>query len=242
MDKDWAIKKVQKLMAMAQDGRGNENEAERALAQAEALMRKFGIEQAEVGTSDAAKGFDWANDFAPYGVERQPAASVPTWYGYVAFGCAIFTDTIVKTHYRPGLGYGVGFYGERTDVAFAVWLVTYLRDTVWREVRKQQKENGWGRKESEDFRQAMASRLQARMKKLRKERDAAFAEASSGTALVLVNQKLALRDAEFGVQKVKHGPARSASSVHAIEAGRATGDRVGFARPLAGGQKSNLLK
>ena len=49
MDKDWAIKKVQKLMAIANDGRGNENEAERALNQAEALMRKCSF--APVATS-----------------------------------------------------------------------------------------------------------------------------------------------------------------------------------------------
>jgi len=44
MDKDQAIRKAQKLMAVAMDGRGNDNEAERALAQAETLIRKFGIE------------------------------------------------------------------------------------------------------------------------------------------------------------------------------------------------------
>ena len=49
MDKEQAIRKAQKLMAVAMDGRGNDHEAERALAQAETLMRKFGIEQAEIG-------------------------------------------------------------------------------------------------------------------------------------------------------------------------------------------------
>ena len=48
MDKEQAIRKAQKLMAVAMDGRGNGHEAERALAQAETLMRKFGIEQAEI--------------------------------------------------------------------------------------------------------------------------------------------------------------------------------------------------
>ena len=54
MDKEQAIRKAQKLMAVAMDGRGNGHEAERALAQAETLMRKFGIEQAEIASTRAA--------------------------------------------------------------------------------------------------------------------------------------------------------------------------------------------
>jgi hypothetical protein len=48
MDKEQAIRKAQKLMAVAMDGRGNGHETARALAQAETLIRKFGIEQAEI--------------------------------------------------------------------------------------------------------------------------------------------------------------------------------------------------
>ena len=53
MDKEQAVHKAQKLMAVALDGRGNGHEAERALAQAEALIRKFGLEQAEIASTVA---------------------------------------------------------------------------------------------------------------------------------------------------------------------------------------------
>lgn len=237
MNREDAIKKAQKLMAVAQDGRGNENEAERALNQAEALMRKFGIEQAEVVGTTASVDFDWTNDFAPYGVPRQPAKSVPMWSQFVAVGVAIFTDTIVRSHYNREKGYGFGFYGERSDVMFAVWLFTYLRDTVWKEVKKAAKENGWGRVESEDFRKAMSTRLQVRMKQLRKERDAEFAAAKNsagqtGTALVIVSDKLVKRDAEFGEQKFGKAQPHQARSYDASRAGREAGDRVGFNRVI----------
>jgi hypothetical protein len=239
MNREDAIKKAQKLMAVAGDGRGNDNEAERALAQAEALMRKFGIEQAEV-VGAASQGFDWANDFAPYGVPRQPAKSVPLWADFVAVGVAIFTDTIVRKHYKADKGYGHGFYGERSDVMFAVWLQTYLRDIVWREVKKAAKEHGWGRVESEDFRKAMSTRLQARMKALRAERDKEFAAAvdsrgETGTALVIVSDKLVKRDAEFGEQKFGKTQQVSVRSASAIAAGREAGNRVGFNRVVGGG-------
>jgi hypothetical protein len=232
MDRDSALRKAQKLMAVAMDGRGNENEAERALAQAETLMRQFGLEDSEVKGVAAQKDFDWGNSFAPYGVPRQPAKSVPTWFGIIGMGVAKFTDTIVKQHYHPDSGYGVGFYGEASDVMFAQWLVTYLRDTVWREAKKY----GGNRAENGDFRHAMASRLQARMYALRAERDVAFREATNasgqkGTALMIISDKLVKRDAEFGEQKTK--AAKKTYRDHAaVGAGRAAGEKVGFSRPV----------
>jgi hypothetical protein len=237
MDRDSALRKAQKLMAVAMDGRGNDNEAERALAQAEALMRKFGLEDSEVKGVAAEKDFDWGSSFAPYGVPRQPAKSIPSWYGIVAMGVARFTDTIVKQHYNSEKGYGVGFYGEASDVLFAQWLVTYLRDTVWREAKKY----GGNRAENGDFRHAMASRLQARMYALRAERDVAFREATNsagqkGTALMIISDKLVKRDAEFGVQKAKPVK-RQFRDMAAMGAGHAAGERVGFNRPV--GQTTN---
>lgn len=237
MDRDSALRKAQKLMAVAMDGRGNDNEAERALAQAEALMRKFGLEDSEVKGSAAAKGFDWGNSFAPYGIPRQPAKSVPSWFGIVAMGVGRFTDTIVKQHYHSDKGYGVGFYGEASDVIFAQWLVTYLRDTVWCEAKK----FGGDRAANGDFRHAMACRLQARMYTLRTERDVAFREATNsagqkGTALMIISDKLVKRDAEFGVQESKTMKKQYRDHA-AVGAGYAAGERVGFSRPV--GQTTN---
>ena len=113
MDKEQAIRKAQKLMAVAMDGRGNGHEAERALAQAETLMRKFGIEQAEIASTRAASDFDWAEAFHPYGPPKNPAKSCPRWFQFISTGVANFTDTIVRLHYDPAQGYGVGFYGDR---------------------------------------------------------------------------------------------------------------------------------
>lgn len=237
MNREDAIKKAQKLMAVAQDGRGNDNEAERALSQAEFLMRKFGIEQAEVVGSAAKADFDWTSDFAPYGVARQPAKSVPKWYQFISTGVATFTDTIVRLHYDRERGYGVGFYGERSDVMFAVWLITYLRDNVWKEVQKAKKDHPhWGKTDTEDFRKAMAIRLSTRMRVLRKERDEVFATSGTGTALVVVSDKLARRDAEFGGQQYDKSKVE-ARNHEAANAGRAAGDRVGFNRPVAGNQQ-----
>ncbi|MCF8198001.1 MAG: DUF2786 domain-containing protein [Sulfuritalea sp.] len=160
MDKEQAIRKAQKLMAVAMDGRGNGHEAERALAQAEALMRKFGIEQAEIASTKAATDFDWAEAFHAYGPPKNPARSCPRWFQFISTGVANFTDTIVRLHYDPAQGFGVGFYGERADTLFAQWLVGYLKASVWEALNAAHRQHPeWNRSDMEDFRKAMAARL-----------------------------------------------------------------------------------
>ena len=128
--KEWAKDKVAKLLNLAKNNAATENEAERALAQAESLMRKYGIEAGECSASNVSKDFDWGSQFTPYGNKYHQAKSIPLWYQFVATGVATFTDTIVRVHTRDVLGCGVGFYGEASDIQFAVWLMDYLRDTV----------------------------------------------------------------------------------------------------------------
>ncbi|MBK8119872.1 MAG: DUF2786 domain-containing protein [Sulfuritalea sp.] len=178
MDKDQAIRKAQKLMAVAMDGRGNDNEAERALAQAETLIRKFGIEEAEIASAEASMDFEWADAFHAYGPPQNPARSCPRWFQIISTGVATFTDTIVRLHYDTAQGYGVGFQGDRADTLFAQWLVGYLKSNVWAALAGARKDHPeWGRSEAEDFRKAMAGRLSTRMRDLRRERDVAFSAA-----------------------------------------------------------------
>ena len=239
MDKDQAIRKAQKLMAVAMDGRGNANEAERALAQAETLIRTFGLEQADIATTQVAADFDWAEAFHAYGPPKNPAKSCPKWFQIISTGVATFTDTIVRLHYEPAHGYGIGFYGERADTLFAQWLVGYLKSSVWEALNQAHRQHPeWGRSEMEDFRKGMAVRLSSRMQALRRERDAAFAAADSprgtGTALVLLTEKLSKRDAEFGAPKYKSSRVMVRDQT-AAQKGSQAGDQIGFAKPIQGG-------
>jgi hypothetical protein len=246
MDKDQAIRKAQKLMAVAMDGRGNDNEAERALAQAETLIRKFGIEQAEIASTKASIDFDWADAFHPYGPPKNPAKSCPKWFQFISTGVANFTDTIVRMHYDSTQGYGVGFYGDRADTLFARWLVGYLKANVWDALNVAHRQHPeWSRSDMEDFRKAMAARLSSRMRDLRRERDAEFAAAANsqgtGTALVLVTDKLARRDAEFGSPKYKHSRIVLRDQI-AARKGHLAGEQVGFAKPIQGGMGQSVAE
>ena len=68
------------------DDRGNRNDAERALAQAEALIRKFGIEQAEIASTKTAIHFDWADAFHAYGAPQNPAEGCLKLFRIVSTG------------------------------------------------------------------------------------------------------------------------------------------------------------
>jgi len=231
MDKDWAKNKVAKLLALAKNSAATENEAERAMTQAETLMRKFGIEQAECILMGESPTFDWASQFTPYGNKYHQAATVPMWYQFIATGVANFTDTIAKLHTDKVAGMGVGFYGDRSDIMFAVWLMDYLRDVV-QATAVAHKE--FSRAEREAFRKGMAIRLSRRLKDLRAERDVAF-KAGTGTALVVVSDKLAKRDAEFGGAQYKQSKV-ALTSARAAAMGRDAANKIGFNRPVGSNQ------
>ena len=151
-----------------------------------------------------------------------------------------FTDTIVRLHYDPALGYGVDFYGDRADTLFAQWLAGYLKASVWDALNAAHRQHPeWNRSDMEDFRKAMAARLSSRMRDLRRERDAEFAAAATsqgtGVALVLVTDKLAKRDAEFGSPKYKHSRITVRDQM-AAHKGSLAGDQVGFAKPIRSAQ------
>ena len=95
----------------------------------------------------------------------------------------------------------------------------------------------------EDFRKAMAARLSSRMRDLRQERDAEFAAAANsqgtGTTLVIVTDKLAKRDAEFGSPKYRQSRITVRDRMAAHKGGLA-GDQVGFAKPLQDATKHTV--
>jgi hypothetical protein len=223
--------KIEKLMAVATDGRGNEFEAEIALRQAEMLMRKHGIDVADLQERTGEKPvYTWATVLVPAGAPK-PVKDAPSWFGYLITGIGKFTDTKVSYARSAEHGMCVQFQGDEIDVQYAVWLVKHLRD----DCRQQSLMFTGPRYERESFRKAYAVRVQQRMAELAIERKEALRAhaTSTGTALMVVENKVALRDAKFGEQR--YARARSVS-LHAAgaQAGRAAGDRASFNRSVGG--------
>lgn len=76
------------------------------------------------------------------------------------------------------------------------------------------------------------------MKALREERNEALAKSGTGTALVVVTDKLALRDQEFGAPKYGKPKQVNITSREGAMRGRAAADRVGFNKVIDGNNKT----
>jgi len=216
---DNVVTKLRKLLAMGQDGRGNENEAETALRQAEALMRKHGLELSDVNTA-ADIGYDFHREL----MELEHGVKVPIWINLLAAGIESFTDTVfhivqIRAPYADNLKVQrVLFCGVREDVMLASWLLRYLMEAI----DKERKRDNVG-VHVDTYRKAAAGSLQRRMFVLREERNVAF-QAGTGTALVVVDQKKAAVSEKFGSSKQQEIVSKGASDIAAK--GRAAGERI----------------
>lgn len=239
MNHDEAKAKVAKLMAMAGDGsNASEQEVATALRQAESLMRKHGISLMDLqnATEEQIK-FNWDTGFFAFGADRKATQKTPIWFQWMAVGIAKFTDTIVCNAWDLEHGAGVKFKGDQEDVVFALWLAAYLKNALRKATYEAKLGSSTNR---ETFRKSMALGLSQRMKALRAERDQAYA--STGTALVVVNQKIALRDQEFGGESYR--TSKRAVSFHHEDAaakGFAAAKKVQFNRPLTGASNNKRI-
>lgn len=230
------MEKVRKLLAMARDGRGNANEEEIAMRQANKLMAEFGIAESEVDMAaldSGAMSFGETDMRADGRDIKAPLQSYSTWCGVLAVGVARFTDSVV-TRKTTELGQRIVFRGEKNDVLFARWLFGVLAISV----QSERNSSGWtGRANGNAFCLSAASTLASRLKTLASERRAAYqaAQAESGSrALVVVDRKAVIIAARFGEQRTRSSRVSSRGESGASMAGRAAGSRINIpsGRPI----------
>lgn len=240
-DKQRAKDKIRKLLAMGLDGRGNEYEAERAMVQAEALMRKYGIDQAEL--EEQTITYDWDSVSVAYN-RTDPnwrVTRLPMWWQWLCTGVGKYTDTLVNTCHVSGQ-LGIMFKGDAQDLTVAEWMIVYLQEQVDKRTEAQVDLDRAGKS---DFRKAMGMRLHTRLVQLRKERDKEYAEhvdskGRTGNALIIVNNKLKLRDERFGEQK--YGKASVTMRDGSASArGRSAGDSVNINRTIKSSAPSHKM-
>lgn len=237
MDKDTIKAKIAKLLNMADPERGGSaQECEIALRQAESMMQKYGISQAEIGI-EAGSRYHWESGFYAFGRDGKPTKKNPDWFNWTAVGVANFTDTIVVQSYDTELGLGVTYKGHDDDVVFALWLIAYLKNSIRLATRDAKLGNTQNR---QTFRKTMALALTARMKQMRQQRDQVFKEA--GTALVVVETKKQERDEFFGAPQYKS--ATRSIKLHgedAIRKAYQAAEKVQFNKPIDNSVNSRQL-
>lgn len=228
--------KIKKLVAMANDSRGNEHENETAMRMADSLMSKHNIDAADLEASTGKQTvYAWASTTIPVGEKARPMSWRPLWTGFLGMGVGKFTDCKVVCVLDANYGECLRFLGDEADIEYAAWLFKRLRDYGYAESKSV------AGRHRDTFLKSYAIRLQDRMNVLRAERDASMKAAvtTAGTALMVVETKLALRDAEFGKQG--HGrTSRVKFASDGFTQGRAAAERVNFNRPIGGAARQRL--
>lgn len=120
MDKDTAIKKIRKCMALAKSS--NPNEAATALRQAQKLMEEFGVEHPELLAAEASSEFAKSSCVkSPPQYEASLAKAIAT-----AFACElIFSYQLSRTKYAMEGGYL--FIGVSASPEIATYTYMVLR-------------------------------------------------------------------------------------------------------------------
>ena len=228
--------RIKKLLAMANDDRGNEHENETAMRMADKLMRQHNIDVADLEESSGKPAsYIWATTIIPIGEHASRMVWKPMWTGFLGMGVGKFTDCKVQWSNDEKYGHCIKFMGDEQDIEYAGWLFKKMRDFGYAESK------AVAGKHRDTFLKAYAMKLTERMRKLRAERDAALKAAvtKTGTALMVVQNKVALRDAEFGAQgKGRTTRVRFASD--GFVQGRAAAERVTFNRPIGGGAQRRI--
>ena len=232
--RERAIEKIRKLLAMANDGRGNENEAAIASKQAEKMMRAYQVESADIIMKELQQddAFDRGVEDVYFGPRdpRYMPSSVSSWVGVIAIGCGAAFTCKVDTVMTPQ-GVKVRFSGYSMDTALCRWVFTMLCNTVHR--LSVENYTGKGVTTAKAFRSGAAGILQRRLFEIRDARNKENQGASNGTALVLYDKK-AQRVAEmFGEQKTEENKVKVRDAA-AYAHGQAEGAKINIStnRPL----------
>lgn len=131
-ERDRVLARVKKMLAMADDKRGNPNEIATAAEQAARLMRKFNIEHAEVLAHEIRTGAGiMCDDIADPNYDRR----IPHWYNVLATVIGRTLDCqcrLVWTRHDDKRQLAFKLFGHASDIQVAKWLFAYVLGQVQR--------------------------------------------------------------------------------------------------------------
>ena len=229
VDREKMIDRVRKLFNMSNDT-SSIHEAEIALRRCHSLMKKYGITEADLTTSEFGTGSAYT------------AKTMEKWKKFLSLGIAAFTNTICVIE-RAG-DYDdlrqIKYSGFDADVLNAVLLSEYLEETLDRCVKAYKKETkNTGKAASTSFKNGFALALQERMMEMAEEvKELPEDVMSDGTSLVVCKMKLVTE--EFGKQKIRRQSGGTSDS-SARNAGERAGRNVNLNRQINGGGNNKAL-
>ncbi len=206
------LKRIKALLAMAKDV-SSPNEATIAARRARRLMADYNLSHADMVTADLSAD----------SMERQPHGPAykrfPEYMSMLAVGVARYCDCRAKFDYKPGTVLKcIYFEGETSDLEIAKYLWTYLQRTVDK-LCEQSGVKYIGPRTR--FKKGCVSAICHTLREMKAAESKTDATTSDGKSLILVDKKVALLNAKFGIVKYSKGSYTDDGSARAgREAGR----------------------
>lgn len=235
-DLEGVLRRVQKLLAIANDERANPAEAAAAASQAEKIMRHYQIEHADVIEASLAR--DDSFDEQDVGATMNPdahAKSTTTWAGMLSLAIARLNDCRASWVRTQRLGVTLRYSGYKSDTQVALWTHLYVVNQMGQALRTFQRDTDATRTQSESFRKGFVVAVVNSIEAAIKVKHAEMMAASASRALVVT--KAGAVDERFGEQKRKSS--RFSTDKDGYDSGVREGSKLDLGRRAMGGSASS---
>jgi hypothetical protein len=193
---DSVMRRIAKLLAIAQDDRANPAEAAAAAGMAKRIMRKYQLDHSDIIIQELKSGdaLETADCVASAKTNGTKVIDVPVWANWMATQVAALNSCGARIILTASGDKGFRFYGYAGDVQVAKYMFDYLVATTLRLCRQFKDTPDYaigGCKELNSYRQGVALGICSSIKALIKEKaaeEAAEASAGAGRSLVVIKQ------------------------------------------------------
>ena len=244
-DKDLhaaTLRRVQKLLAIANDTRADANEAAAAASQAEKIMRKFQLEHTDVLAEQlrtAGGGMGRRKVRANWRLDH--AKTVPVWASWIGVRVAQLHDCIVSISTHEKFGACLQFSGHEDDTQIAEWTLEYLLNALQSAATRFQREADRSKADSASYRRGFALALCQNLQNAKRAKDQEVSEgAATGRSLVVLKMQVVAE--HFGPAKYKTQTSSSISSGDGYARGRADGNKIDVGRRAVGSSSNSSTK
>lgn len=228
------MRRIRKLLAIAEDSRGDPNECAAAARMAESIMRKYQIDHADVISAELQREDAFDNAFVGTTMDPEGASKTASgWAGILAVQVANLYDCQARYGWTPQHGKSIKFSGYKLDTELARQTYVFIVNNMAAASREYLRVNKWaGRREGESFRNGYIAAVNASIKDMIRAKQAEMQQASSSRALVIAKDRAVA--AHFGSVNYRSSRGRSHQG-DAFHHGRAAGSKLDVGRRGLGG-------
>jgi hypothetical protein len=256
-DMDGILRRVQKLLAIANDHRADPNEAAAAASQAERIMRKYQLDNAALIAHDLrTKSGGIVRNYAFANMKRDepgrtPLKRLPNWADRLGVALARLNDCEVRKGFAPRPSnpsisdIAMVFYGFSADVQVAVWMYDYLVGSLISEMKQYQKGRTLDKVTSHAYREGYMNAVISRIYEMIEGKQGELLENLTPTGdasrdlVLLKHSKIEEAFGKFNYTPVKGG---EINDYDAYMNGRKKGEAVDIARRALEGQQGGDVR